>query len=225
VSAYGSAAGARDRPSSGLTVGACSNSTTTVIVPQMGSCMVQGLSARCGTLRVPEDRLSGDRPHDPGQVRRVPRPQPQPGAGPGGRLLRRAGGSAVGDISAVLNRLGNLNQDRDLVFIDQRGTGGSNGLSCPSPPTTLADPAPVRRSIESCLAFSGRHGLVREAKVPVGRTSSPGDRALSLSAVAAWCRNRESARTFSRDPSCGRASTAWTGGGARGRQVLTGDER
>jgi pimeloyl-ACP methyl ester carboxylesterase len=62
------------------------------------------------------------------------------------------GGSAVGDIPAVLPQLGLLNQDRDLVFIDQRGTGGSNGLSCPSPPTTLADPALVRRSIQSCLA-------------------------------------------------------------------------
>jgi pimeloyl-ACP methyl ester carboxylesterase len=39
-----------------------------------------------------------------------------------------------------------------LVFIDQRGTGGSNGLSCPSPPDTLADKSLVRRSIQSCLA-------------------------------------------------------------------------
>ena len=62
------------------------------------------------------------------------------------------GGSAVGDIPAVLTQLGNLNQDRDLVFIDQRGTGGSNGLSCPSPPTTQADQALVSRGIESCLA-------------------------------------------------------------------------
>ena len=48
-------------------------------------------------------------------------------------------------------QLADLNQDRDLVFIDQRGTGGSNGLNCPSPPATLTDRTQVRRSIKSCL--------------------------------------------------------------------------
>ena len=37
------------------------------------------------------------------------------------------------------------------MFIDQRGTGGSNGLNCPSPPATLTDRTQVRRSIKSCL--------------------------------------------------------------------------
>ena len=135
-----------------LTAVACGSSATTVTLPQVRSCTVLGLSARCGTLQVPEDRLSGT-----GRMisirfvvfpargsRRAPDPVVDFSGGPGG--------SAVGDIPAVLPQLGLLNQDRDLVFIDQRGTGGSNGLSCPSPPTTLADPALVRRSIESCLA-------------------------------------------------------------------------
>ena len=135
-----------------LTAVACGSSTTTVTTPRVRSCTAQGLSARCGTLQVPEDRLSGT-----GRTisirfvvfpargaRRAPDPVVDFSGGPGG--------SAVGDIPAVLTQLGPLNQDRDLVFIDQRGTGGSKGLSCPSPPTTLADPALVRRSIESCLA-------------------------------------------------------------------------
>jgi pimeloyl-ACP methyl ester carboxylesterase len=70
------------------------------------------------------------------------------------------GGSAVGDIPNVLPALFGLNQSRDLVFIDQRGTGGSNGLSCPLPPPTLADAAQVRRSVESCLdSVRGRADL------------------------------------------------------------------
>ena len=73
--------------------------------------MVQGLSARCGTLEVPEDRLSGT-----GRtisIRFVVFPARGPGRAPdpvvdfsGG-----PGGSAVGDIPAVLTQLGNLNQE------------------------------------------------------------------------------------------------------------------
>jgi len=50
------------------------------------------------------------------------------------------GGSAVSDdIPVVLDELLGLNQNRDLVFIDQRGTGGSNPLDCPAFPSTLSD--------------------------------------------------------------------------------------
>ena len=73
------------------------------------------------------------------------------GAGPGGLFRRGPGGSAIGEIPSELPQLADLNQDRDLVFIDQRGTGGSNGLNCPSPPATLPDRTQVRRSIKSCL--------------------------------------------------------------------------
>ena len=116
------------------------------------ACTVDGMAARCGTLSVPEDRLSGT-----GRtisIRFVVFPARGPGraADPVVDFSGGPGGSAIGDIPAVLPQLGSLNQDRDLVFIHQRGTGGSNGLSCPSPPATLADQAQVRRSIESCLA-------------------------------------------------------------------------
>ena len=73
------------------------------------------------------------------------------GAGLGGLFRRGPGGSAIGEIPSELPQLADLNQDRDLVFIDQRGTGGSNGLNCPSPPATLTDRTQVRRSIKSCL--------------------------------------------------------------------------
>jgi pimeloyl-ACP methyl ester carboxylesterase len=71
------------------------------------------------------------------------------------------GGSAIGDIPAELTRLAGLNQHRDLVFIDQRGTGGSGLLGCPASPGTLAEPALVRRSIRSCLDSLRGHADVR----------------------------------------------------------------
>lgn len=51
----------------------------------------------------------------------------------------------------VATELSTLSVNRDLVFIDQRGTGGSDGLRCPSPPS-LANRPKLRASIESCLA-------------------------------------------------------------------------
>ena len=116
------------------------------------SCTVESVRARCGTLTVPEDRLTGK-----GRTiairfvvllayghQRFPDPIVDFAGGPGG--------SAVDDdVSVVTAELTTLGVSRDLVFIDQRGTGGSNGLNCPSPPS-LANRAKLRASIESCLA-------------------------------------------------------------------------
>jgi pimeloyl-ACP methyl ester carboxylesterase len=117
------------------------------------SCRVDSLSARCGTLFVPEDRLTGKGRTIPIRFvvlraygrHRSPDPIVDFAGGPGG--------SAVSDdIPLVTGELSTLIESRDLVFIDQRGTGGSNGLSCPSPPPTLASRVKLRRSFESCLA-------------------------------------------------------------------------
>jgi pimeloyl-ACP methyl ester carboxylesterase len=41
------------------------------------------------------------------------------------------GGAATEDASYAMQILGSANEQRDLVFVDQRGTGGSNKLDCP----------------------------------------------------------------------------------------------
>ena len=139
----------------------CSGNAVKTVNPlQVKSCTVQGRPARCGTLAVPENRLTGQGRQIEikfvvfpayGQ-HRVPDPVVYFAGGPGG--------SAISAIPDQLPWLISLNQDHDLVFIDQRGTGGSNGLYCPAPPSTLADKSLVRRSIQSCLdSLRGRADL------------------------------------------------------------------
>jgi len=96
------------------------------------ACTVDGLAARCGTLIVPEDRLTGTGRTIP--VRFVVFPATGPDRAPD-PVVYFAGGpgvSAIADIPAWLPDLQSLNVDRDLVFIEQRGTGQSDPLNCPA---------------------------------------------------------------------------------------------
>jgi pimeloyl-ACP methyl ester carboxylesterase len=139
----------------------CGGGPATTVNPlQVKSCTVQGRQARCGTLTVPEDRISGQGRQIPVKFVVIPASGPQRAPDPVVYFAGGPGASAIGDIPGVLQQLGGLGQERDLIFIDQRGTGGSNGLTCPSPPSTLADPSLVRRSIQSCLdSMRGRADL------------------------------------------------------------------
>ena len=74
-------------------------------------------------------------------------------------VLLLAGGpgqSAISVASRVLPRLSRLNNRRDLVFIDQRGTGKSAPLNCPDdsklPLTEQLDGAAQLRRLEACRA-------------------------------------------------------------------------
>jgi pimeloyl-ACP methyl ester carboxylesterase len=117
------------------------------------SCRVDNLSARCGTLVVPEDRLTGRGRTIPISFVVLPAFGRHRSADPIVDFAGGPGDSAVSDdIPLVSYELTGLMAGRDVVFIDQRGTGGSNGLSCPPAPATLASRAKLRRSIESCLA-------------------------------------------------------------------------
>jgi pimeloyl-ACP methyl ester carboxylesterase len=74
-------------------------------------------------------------------------------------VLMLAGGpgqSAIKVASRVLPRLSRLNNRRDLVFIDQRGTGRSAPLDCPDdsklPIAQQLEPAAQMRRIDECRA-------------------------------------------------------------------------
>jgi len=112
------------------------------------------LSARCGTLTVPEN------PDDPAgrqidlrlavipAVSRSPEPDPLfiLAGGPG-----QAATETYVQISGAFQR---IHQNRDIVLVDQRGTGGSNPLTCPASETGVdysADSEDTQRYLQECL--------------------------------------------------------------------------
>jgi pimeloyl-ACP methyl ester carboxylesterase len=140
--------------------GGSSTDTTSTDTSSTGlvleACTVDGVSARCGTLSVPEDRLDGSGPQIPIRVVVIPAANPSGLSDP---IVWFAGGpsdSAVDTISRVRPLLA-ANTDRDLVFVEQRGTGASN-VTCPTFPDS-SDKAALKSAIESCLA--GVHADLR----------------------------------------------------------------
>jgi pimeloyl-ACP methyl ester carboxylesterase len=110
--------------------------------PALHPCRIKGLSgpAQCGSLDVPEDRAHPERRTlhlKFALLRSLARsPSADPlfllAGGPGQSGLESLGPLAEGPFAAV-------RQERDLVLVDLRGTGGSNPLEC----RLLADDAPL----------------------------------------------------------------------------------
>ena len=108
------------------------------------------VDARCGKLTVSEDRS------DPGgrqielnvavvpAIKRNPEPDP---------LFLLAGGpgqSAVETFPAMLPMLFQIYQDRDIVLVDQRGTGESNPLQCLSSDDEMLSEEQVLEKLKAC---------------------------------------------------------------------------
>ena len=98
----------------------------------LAACAIGGVSAQCGTLTVPENRAEpAGRQIDlavavvPAVDRSARKPDPVfwISGGPGG--------AARDDLKWVVPAFANtVLQDHDMVFVDQRGVGGSHPLSC-----------------------------------------------------------------------------------------------
>ena len=88
------------------------------------------VDARCGTLTVPEDRANPNARQIELHVAVIPavKRDPQPDA-----LFLLAGGpgqSAIETFPAMISLMFSIHEDRDIVLVDQRGTGKSNPLRC-----------------------------------------------------------------------------------------------
>ena len=115
------------------------------------------VEARCGTvLRVPRIPELRNGARIDLAVAIVPavatRAKPDP-------LFLLAGGPGQGAIEGFAPLLGafaGIRRERDLVLVDQRGTGASNRLDCPMPEEALAtgeiSPAELRELARDCLA-------------------------------------------------------------------------
>ena len=113
------------------------------------------MRARCGTL---ERNLDPDDPASPSIELRVVvvpainlKPEPDP-------VVPIAGGPGQGSVefyAGWANAFGHLRRDRDILLVDQRGTGGSARLDCPFDPDLVAGDYSHARTIadtRECLA-------------------------------------------------------------------------
>jgi pimeloyl-ACP methyl ester carboxylesterase len=115
------------------------------------------VAAFCGRLAVAEDGANPTGRRIELAIALVPsrakRPQPDP-------VIMLAGGpgqSALETFPTAAGAFRDVLRDRNVVLVDQRGTGGSNRLACPQPPAgavadAFGDPAAARRFAEQCLA-------------------------------------------------------------------------
>jgi pimeloyl-ACP methyl ester carboxylesterase len=116
--------------------------------------LLGGVAALCGRFDVPEDRT------DPGgrsvslRVAVIPAREHAREPDPLVYITGGPGGSAVDDAIGVLSIFRGLNAHRDILLVDQRGTGGSNKLLCPVPQGTalMSTEAALKAYVRGCLA-------------------------------------------------------------------------
>lgn len=116
---------------------------------------VGSIAARCGALEVAEDPAKPTEQRIQLKVAVVPALNLR---GPADPLFVLAGGpgqAASEFYVATAGAFARIQRERDIVLVDQRGTGGSNALDCEFPEDEeLADMTPqqIRAHAESCLA-------------------------------------------------------------------------
>lgn len=135
-----------------LLAGGCGGGRTTGLA--LSPCTIGptgSVHARCGDLSVAENPFDPKGKHIPIHVAVVPRTEPNATGLP---IFDFAGwgGAGVEDDAWLAGSLADLNVSHDLVFIDQRGTGKSNALSCAIPET---DAATITRATQDCVERIG----------------------------------------------------------------------
>jgi pimeloyl-ACP methyl ester carboxylesterase len=108
------------------------------------------IDARCGTLSVPEDRSNPGGRKIELHVAVIPAitRDPEPDA-----LFLLAGGpgqSAIEAFPGMVDLMFSIHQDRDIVLVDQRGTGQSNPLRCLDPEDEALDDEKAIARLKSC---------------------------------------------------------------------------
>jgi len=116
---------------------------------------VPAVFAPCGELAVPEDPSTPDGDEIEIFVARIPAQSAEPRRDP---LVLIAGGPGQSTVDFYLQSGSAFEQarrDRDIVLVDQRGTGRSaTGFNCSAPDDVYADDRPetLMRLVEDCLA-------------------------------------------------------------------------
>jgi pimeloyl-ACP methyl ester carboxylesterase len=115
---------------------------------ELESCRVAGgYLAKCGSLPVFEDRLTQRGRKIDLQIAVIPARGDQPAPDPIFVAVGGPGASAFESADYYMAILGPANEKRDVVFVDQRGTGGSHKLECPQ----LTEPERQAGALRNCL--------------------------------------------------------------------------
>jgi pimeloyl-ACP methyl ester carboxylesterase len=120
---------------------------------------LSSISARCGTLRVPEDPAHPKDRSIELKVAVVPALNRRSVAPPMFLLAGGPGQSAMQVYVAVAGAFARINRDHAIVLLDQRGTGSSSPQTCAYPEEWQqpADPVPaLRKATQDCLAKLGQ---------------------------------------------------------------------
>lgn len=110
------------------------------------------IPAKCGEYEVFEDRAAGSGRKIKLNLAVIPAVSRTPAADPVFYLAGGPGEAATQSFLSVYGALNQVNQKRDLVLVDQRGTGGSNPLNCMEDESTgLEDDLDTKTYLEDCL--------------------------------------------------------------------------
>lgn len=117
---------------------------------------LQFTKARCGTLAVPENPAEPRGRRIELNVAVIPADSPTPAPDAVALLAGGPGQAATEAFPALPGSFARLNDDRDILLVDQRGTGRSNPLDCPIDPDELWDVEisreEVQRLVRRCLS-------------------------------------------------------------------------
>ena len=140
----------------------------------LAPCRLPGASAqlRCGTLEVFEDRAIRSGRKLKLHVAVAPALSSNPSPDPV-FILAGGPGQAASDIAPLmLQALERVRRERDLVFLDQRGTGRSNGLECElgDPEADLAERLRAQfdeQKVRACISELSKKADLRLYTTPV----------------------------------------------------------
>ena len=121
---------------------------------QFAPCRIRLVAAQCGRLSVAEDPQRPDGRQISLRIAVIPAAR-QPAAGALFYLAGGPGGAASTEVPAVDQLFGGVASTRDLVLVDQRGTGGSHRLSCPPTGIRTEHAAAVAAYVRRCFARLG----------------------------------------------------------------------
>jgi pimeloyl-ACP methyl ester carboxylesterase len=122
---------------------------------KLESCHLPRVSTpvKCGTLSVPENRDTGQGRMIDLNLAVIPALEQPPRPDPLFILAGGPGQSAVGIAMVIKTSLGKVNRYRDIVLMDQRGTGQSNPLNCDFDLDDLAfNDESKARAVNDCLS-------------------------------------------------------------------------